>query len=201
MDGSAAYSDFEQVSRRNLRLIKASLDTRLSSTHMSEQRLIVLLDKVSFSVDIGNFADTCLSAANDQTLLITICLNWATSLTRFGHARIYLVIRLFRRWAKLNIGLERPILDFLASNPDLPPLQKANVYKLLAELVHSKNLSIGKYLQWLMAKGDVIGRKNKDGVCLYLIILVLCNNYRHIRPTWSGCVSFRSAACLIPRSI
>lgn len=189
------------MSQRNLRLIKASLDTRRSSTHISEQRLIVLLDKVSFSVDIGDFADTCLSAANDQTLLITICLNWATSLTRFGHARIYLVIRLFRRWAKLNIDLERPILDFLASNPDLTPLQKANVYKLLAELVHSKNLSIGRYLQWLMAKEDVIGRKNTNGVCLYLIQRVSSNVYRHIRPTCSGCLSFLSAACLILRSI
>lgn len=164
----ASVHHFEKISQRNLRLRRPSRNVGRFSISSSGRNLIALLDKVSFNVDFGTFADKCLATVYDRAQLITICLDWATSLARLGHGRTYFVARLFRRWAKLKVNLEQPILGFLASNPDLPQLQKTNIYRVLAELVHSKHLSVGRYLQWLMAKGAVTGRKNADGVRISL---------------------------------
>lgn len=167
-ESAASVQHFEKLSQRNFRLRRPSTNVARSSIRLSERNLITLLDKLSFDVDPRDFAHTCLATIYDHAQLITICLDWATSLTRFGHARTYFIIRLFRRLAKLDINLEQPILGFLASKPDLPQLQKANIYRVLAELVQSKNLSVGRYLQWLIAKGAITGHKNVDGVRIIL---------------------------------
>lgn len=166
-NGEVSVSYFEQICERNLRLRSPSLNLKRSSIHRSENDLIGLLDRVSFNIDIGTFANQCLAAVPDQVQLITLCLDWATTLARAGHARIYFVVRLFRRWAESKIDLETPILGFLATKRNLPQLQKANIYKLLAELVHSKNLSVGRYLQWLMARGTITSVDRTESVRIF----------------------------------
>lgn len=188
-----AVSYFEQISERNLRLRSPSLNLKRSSIHRSENDLICLLDRVSFNVDIGTFASQCLAAVPDQVQLITLCLDWATTLARSGHARIYFVVRLFRRWAKSKIDLEAPILGFLATKSNVPQLQKTNIYKLLAELVHSQNLSVGRYLQWLLARGTVTSVNTTESVRIFgWPSDGLANKHRRTRWICSGYLKFRS---------
>lgn len=129
-----------------------------------QQQLIALLDSIPVKVDIGNFADACMRAVTHHDLLIATCIDWATNIYRNGQARIYIVIRLLRRWAKNDIELDRPILEYLSTNPDLPPRQKTNIYRLVAELIHSEHFSVAKYLQWLMARGTLVRHDKSDQV-------------------------------------
>lgn len=159
------FVEVERLSRRNSRIKGPPMNHGCQYSGQScQQRLIALLDRVPVKIDIGHTADACIRTVTNHDLLITTCIDWATNIYRNGHARIYIVIRLLRRWAKTDIELDRPILEFLSTSPNLPPRQKSNIYRLVAELVHSKHFSVSKYLQWLMARGRLAGHDRSDQV-------------------------------------
>lgn len=162
--GVEMIPDFKRLCQRNLQLQKSAVGDVYYSQHAEQQQVIALLDELPPQADLGSMARTWLEKFKDRRLFISTCLCWATSPSRNGSFRIYVVVRLFRLWAKLHIEVEGPLLDFLAIHKIMPPLQKVNIYKVLAELVHSKNISVSKYLQRLMAKGSLAGCKNRDGV-------------------------------------
>lgn len=159
------FVEFERLSRRNSRIRRPPMQPGCRySAQSCKQRLIAFLDSVPVKNDIGHTADACMRTIIDHDLLITTCIDWATNIYRNGQTGIYMVIRLLRRWAKTNIELDRPILEFLSTNPNLPPRQKSNIYRLVAELIHSKHFSVAKYLQWLMARGTLAGHDKSDRV-------------------------------------
>lgn len=163
---TAAVSCFQRLSERNLRLQRPSMDKSRRIDCLYQQQLVALLDRLYAETSIWSFADECLKTYQDHTLLISTCLDWATSLARNGHARVYIVVRLFRRWAVHHVELEHPVFQFLATNPDLPHPQRAGVFQLLAELIHSNHLSVVVYFQWLIAKGVLANHKNTKAVSL-----------------------------------
>ena len=90
----------------------------------------------------------------DPSILIMTCLDWATSKFRCGSARVYLTVRLLRRWHRQGYNVDSLFLDFLAqihsasSNTDSDALKH-----LFAELSRSRTLSVSRYLQWLNVRG------------------------------------------------
>lgn len=159
-----AFVQYECLSRRNHRLAQPRNYQDLSMEQSSQQRLIAFLDDMPAAIDIRQISDACKKIVPDQNLLITTCLNWATNIFRNGRARIYIVVRLLRRWAKFDVDLDSPILTFLSTNLYLPQRQRFNLYRLLAELVRSNHFSVSRYLQWLMARGRLSGQKYSDQV-------------------------------------
>lgn len=180
--GMEMIPEFKRLCQRNLQLHHSAVDDLHYSQHAEQQQLIAVLDELPPQADLGSMARTCLEKFKDRSSIISTCLCWATSPTRGGSFRTYIVVRLFRMWAKLHVEVEGPLLDFLSIHINMPPLQKVNVFKVLAELVHSKNISVIKYLQRLMAKGTLAGCKSRDGVCA-------CYNYRN--SITKGCSHFR----------
>lgn len=180
--GVEMIPEFKRLCQRNLQLHQSAVDDLYYSQHAEQQQIIALLDDFPPQADLGSMARTCLETFKDRSSIISTSLCWATSPSRNGSFRIYTVVRLFRMWAKLHVEVEGPLLDFLPIHINMPLLQKVNVFKVLAELVHSKNISVSKYLQRLMAKGTLAGCKSRDGVCAYCV-------YRNYMT--KGCSHFR----------
>lgn len=152
-DIPASY--FEHVSRRNSRLVKTFVGQIWHATPSPRQELITLLDSNTEWPKIAKFTDSCLAAADNSGVLVVTCLEWASSLYRRGHARLYVAARMLRRWSRQGFDVEKPILDFFATNPDLAGLHSGNTYRLLAELIRSKHFLVGRYLQWLLSRGTL----------------------------------------------
>ena len=153
-DAVPAYC-FERVARRNGRLVKSFVGQSWRSMPTARQTLITLLDSTTDWAKIAKLTDGCLAAADDSGILVVTCLEWASSSYRHGHARVYTAARILRGWSKKGVELEKPIFDFLANSPGRAGLHKRNAYRLLAELIRSKHFLVGKYLQWLMARGTL----------------------------------------------
>lgn len=151
-------SGFRLLSRRNARLLTAWARQSQQVGRSSRQHIIKLLDSVAGGTKISGVVDTCLGITDNTNLLIGTCLEWASSLYRHGHSRIYIAARALRRWAKTGIDLHQPIFNFLATNPEAAETQTSSIYRIIAELIRSKHFSVGKYLQWLMARGTLTGR-------------------------------------------
>ena len=150
-------SCFEHVSRRNKRLIKYFVGQGWQATPSPRQRLITLLDSNLEWPKMAQATDECLATADNSSILVVTCLEWASSLYRHGQSRLYVAARILRRWSKKGVDLEKPILDFLTVTADLAGLHKGDAYRLLAELIRSKHFLVGGYLQWLMSRGTLNG--------------------------------------------
>lgn len=155
---------FESLSKRNYRLRNRSLNQRSRATKTHRQTIIANLDSLYDDPNFGEIAVACLGAIGDHDLLVRTCIEWSSSIYRHGHFKAYAAARLLRIWKRKGVNLQGPIFKFLAASSDVPGLQKRDVYKLLGELVRSQHLSVGKYLQWLIARGTLNDRHGPHSV-------------------------------------
>ena len=150
-----------QISRRN----KVIWDQASLPATTPKQRVIQLLDVVFDDVDIATLADACRSLMPDTNSLVTTFLQWGSSVYRTGMARVYLSIRLLRGLPIKMGGLHSPITAFLANGKEHVGLSRPNLFRILAELCRSKHLNVGRYLQWLMARGGTNVASLQNQVC------------------------------------
>ena len=150
-----------QISNRNKEIWgQASLP---AST--PKQQVIQLLDMVFDDVDVATLEDACRSLVPDTSSLVTTFLQWGSSVYRTGMARIYLSIRLLRALPIKMGGLDTPITTFLANCEEHVGLSRPSLFRILAELFRSKHLNVGRYLQWLMARGGTNVASLPNQVC------------------------------------
>ena len=168
------HSSFDSLSRRNWRLRDRSLSMISQATKSYRQKVVVCLDSLFDDQNFGETARVCLRVISDYDLLIRTCIEWSSSIYRYGRFRTYAGARLLRIWKRKGIDIQGPIFKFLASSSDVPGLQKSDVYRLLAELVRSQHLSAGKYLQWLIARGTLNGH-HEPQVVITIISMISCN--------------------------
>ncbi|KAF6237053.1 hypothetical protein HO173_004932 [Letharia columbiana] len=169
---SRLQSTFDSLSKRNWRLRNRSLNQSSQATKSHRQTIIVYLDSLYDHQSIGKIAGACLRVTGDYNLLVRTCIEWSSSVYRHGRFRAYAAARLLRIWKRKGVDLQGPIFNFLAASPDVPGLQKRDVYRLLAELFRSQHMSVSKYLQWLIARGTLDGYHdpNMEGPCdVYLL--------------------------------
>ena len=159
---------FESLWKRNLSLQKClTWQDQLRSN--SRQHLIAALDGLSGDCTLGDVAVACLRCAENNDVLVATCLEWASTVYRQGIFRVFAAVRLLRLWNKHGVELQRPIFGFLTARSNSKGLQKNNVYKLFAELVCSKHISVGRYLQWLIARGTLRSQPQPDRVSVVLL--------------------------------
>ncbi|KAF2021724.1 hypothetical protein BU24DRAFT_457677 [Aaosphaeria arxii CBS 175.79] len=144
----------EQLDFRTSRL-SSSPQLSSSTTHNSNRQMVALLDAVDYTskIPIDQLAGDCMEIITDARCLISLCLQWASSLYRDGLHRVYLATRLIRKWGHLGVDIDETILAFFQSAAPHVGCELHNVFKIIAELVRSKSFSVGKYLQWLIATG------------------------------------------------
>lgn len=117
------------------------------------QRIIRLLDFKQRALDIPSVSATCLDAVEDRGALVSSVLEWSATPFRSGLYRVYASVRLLRKWKRSGIDVDSHILSFLTEARGRASLNVDNVYHAISELVRSQTFSVGRYLQWLMAKG------------------------------------------------
>ncbi|OAX81386.1 hypothetical protein ACJ72_04276 [Emergomyces africanus] len=174
---------FEKLKARNTRVCRLKND-RGKSTRSPHQRLIQLLDS---SNDVHTICTECLNISRDYSILVSKIIEWASTTFRYGLARKYTAVRIFRRWKKAGIDIDFHLLSFLMQNHQKSGVQLLDVFHVICELVRSQSFSVAKYLQWLMARGVVSNisefpQKNVSGDIGLLGHLPACRLPNHI---WS----------------
>lgn len=161
-DRASNISDsIDNISRRNKQLRSESAKREITP----RQKVIQLLDTAFENFNITNLADACLALLDDIDTLVITCLQWGSSLYRFGDARVYLTARLLRKFGGSRNVLDKCITQFVATPAIHDGLSKPSLFRIFAELFRSKHLNAGKYLQWLMARGGALGTPAPDQVC------------------------------------
>ncbi|KAL8807364.1 MAG: hypothetical protein Q9182_000703 [Xanthomendoza sp. 2 TL-2023] len=150
--GASQLALFENVSKRNMRL-QALAGLSAESEVTTSQALLQAFDSMAPGVDLAKVALKTWEIAPDAQLLVRNCLYWSSSIYREGCARIYTAAGLLRGWSRMGIGIEAPILDFLAVDSKVADLEKGNLYRVIAELIRSKHFSVSNYLNWVIANG------------------------------------------------
>ncbi|KAF7591900.1 RNA polymerase II mediator complex subunit [Aspergillus hancockii] len=143
---------FQNLSERNSRL-QLPKSHRETAQRSPQQRVIQLFDSIRSAHDIASASAACLKTIEDKAVLIYKLLEWTATPFRYGLCRVYTGVRLLRRWKMSGIDIDSCILSFLAEAQITSPLNMDNIYHVISELVRSQTFSVGRYLQWLMARG------------------------------------------------
>ncbi|KAL8733619.1 MAG: hypothetical protein Q9166_002029 [cf. Caloplaca sp. 2 TL-2023] len=154
--GAPHLALFENIRERNIRL-QALAGSDPESEVATTQTLIQILDSMTPGVDIFKVASKMWEIAADTELLVRTCLCWSSSIYRTRCTRIYTAARLLRSWSELGVDVQSYILNFLTVDAKAAYLEKANLYRIISELIWSRHFSVGKYLNWLIANGLLRG--------------------------------------------
>lgn len=142
---------FQTLSERNTR-IQRPPNFKQATKSSPSQRIIRLLDSIRSAQHISTVSTACLDAMEDRALLVTKLMEWVATPFRHGICRVYVGVRLLRKWKATGIDIDDHILIFL-NKMSRKRLIMNNIYHAISELVRSQTFSVGRYLQWLMAKG------------------------------------------------
>ncbi|KAE8415119.1 mediator of RNA polymerase II transcription subunit 12 [Aspergillus pseudocaelatus] len=143
---------YQNLSERNSRL-QLPKNHRDTAERSPQQRVIQLFDSIRSAHDISSASAACLKTIEDKAVLISKLLEWTATPFRYGLCRVYTGVRLLRKWKMSGIDVDSYILSFLADVRVTSALNMENIYHIISELVRSQTFSVGRYLQWLMAKG------------------------------------------------
>ena len=125
-------------------------------THLFGRRAVLaLLDSLNDAANPVVVAQECLRLKVDPQILVSTALRWTSSLERCTIRRVYAATRLFRMWSRHDMDVQGLILGFLGTDPDPRRFSKSHLYRLCSELVCSGHFTISRYLQWLMAQGNL----------------------------------------------
>ena len=171
----------ERISKRNLRLLTTiSQPPGWRPPNTARQRLINILDTVQTNVHFSNVTEDCLQTVDDFDVLVATCLEWASSRNRDGDDRVYICTRLLRQCSKVRAELDTSIMRFIATTANFADLSIEKLYRLLAELLRSKHIAPGRYLSWLMARGNPGGHPTSaqvvQGLKLYHLTATLTSS-------------------------
>lgn len=157
----------EDIRRANIRALghTRSPDGKTSP----HQAIIRLLDSLHPPYDIRSLIEECQRACQDDILVATTVLEWSTSQFRSGQARIYLAVRILRRFHKVGLDIESILFNFVATNATGNGSSGVSVdaFKhVIGELSRSRTFSTSRYIQWLGTRGALQGTcftLDKDG--------------------------------------
>lgn len=143
---------FQGLAERNARVQRPRQPLQ-TAQHSPHQRIITLLDSIHSAHDISSVSPACLDAVDDRAALVSKLLAWLATPFRYGICRVYIGVRLLRKWKSTGIDVDGHVLAFLTQERDNKKLNMDNIYHAISELVRSQTFSVGRYLQWLMARG------------------------------------------------
>lgn len=166
---------FQNITERNAR-VQRPRHAKQPTQRSPHQRIIRLLDSIRSAHDISTVTVSCLDAIEDRGALVSKLLEWLATPFRHGICRVYVGVRLLRKWKSSGVDVDDFILAFLARSQDTRKLNMDNIYHAISELVRSQTFSVGKYLQWVMAKGATSRVSDgKQSVSIGFCILPLCS--------------------------
>ncbi|CRG82980.1 Mediator of RNA polymerase II transcription subunit 12 [Talaromyces islandicus] len=144
----------EIITTRNAR-VKKQKDCRQSIQRSPHQQIIKLLDTALSTYDVPALSLACLDAMKDREALVHETLEWAASRFRHGLVRVYITVRLLRKWKRLGMDIDGYIFSFIMKARSNNSIHMVNVQHVIVELIRSQTFSVSRYLQWLVARGAV----------------------------------------------
>jgi mediator of RNA polymerase II transcription subunit 12 len=150
---------------RNFHRPRSSKADIAASYQTPRQKLISLLDNQTPHVDVRALSVLTRDLVHDFNVLVSTLIEWSATLHRVGLSRIYIALRLLRHWKSEGIDLHPSIFSVMSDIRRLTILHPSNMYKLFGELVRSGLVSVGRYLQWLLARGRGGYSNESDAVC------------------------------------
>jgi mediator of RNA polymerase II transcription subunit 12, fungi type len=155
LDLNAAADSFvlEQFLSRNARLsITSGLDPSNSNTPC--QPIIGVLDCASSPFNIRQIGQDCRAVCEDMDLLVDVILRWSTTRFRAGSHRAHLAVELLK-FCRSEVDIHSAVIRFLASQESWTSCHTPSLRLLISELVRSQVFSLGRYLQWVTARGGL----------------------------------------------
>lgn len=146
---------FQILADRNARVQRPN-DHRTTAQRSQQQRVIYLLDSIQSTYDYNFLCTECLVTAEDRVSLVMTLLDWIATPYRHGVFRVFTGVRLLREWKAIGIDIDSHIFAFLLRARNNNKLVMGSVYHVISELVRSQTFSVGRYLQWLIAR-NVVG--------------------------------------------
>lgn len=149
-------SAIDNISARNDAL-SSTAETDTKPRYTPRRMLLEALDEflldLSQPSELQNLSATCLECdlAHDQT--IATVLRWGATMYRCGEHRVYVVIRLLRKWKTAGLDTDSALLSFLEQEQSDKIIEQGQIFKIIAELCRSHHFAVGKYMQWLIASG------------------------------------------------
>lgn len=143
---------FQNLAERNAR-VQAPKCQQETAQRSPQQRVIHLFDSIRSTHEISSTSSECLKTIEDKSILVSKLLEWSATPFRYGLCRVYTGVRLLRKWKMSGVDIDSYILSFLAGTKATSTLNMENIYHIISELVRSQTFSVGRYLQWLMARG------------------------------------------------
>lgn len=143
----------ESITTRNMRVKKHNDCRQLQRS--PHQQIIKLLDATLSTYDIPALSHACLDAMKDREALVHETLEWAGSRFRHGLVRVYITVRLLRKWKRLGLDIDGHIFSFIMKARGNNTIQMTNIHHAIVELIRSQTFSVSRYLQWLVARGAV----------------------------------------------
>lgn len=145
---------YQSLLARNLRVQKAKDCSQLAE-RSPKQQSIRFLDASRSVYDMVALSHACLTTVADRAVLVSALLEWTATSFRHGLVRVYIAARLLRKWKKSGMDLDGLVLSFLSNRHSKSTTNLGNVYHVIVELIRSQTFSVGRYLQWLVARGAV----------------------------------------------
>lgn len=163
----------ERLNSRNQRLLKSSRKTAVSSRSLAA-RVFQKLDSVDFAtpVRMEDLSYECMEIISNAPRLISVLLQWASSCYREGSHRLYLAVRLLRKWSHIGADVYDGVISFFQSMSWTVTGDMYILLRIVAELVRSKHFSAGRYLQWLIATGSLGGESDLSSVSIANVTFV-----------------------------
>jgi mediator of RNA polymerase II transcription subunit 12, fungi type len=155
LDPNAAADSFvlEQFLSRNAILsVTSALDSPESKT--SYQAVIDAIDCACSPFNIRQIEKDCRAACDDMDLLVEVILRWSTTRFRAGIHRAYLAVELLKL-CQNEVDIDSAVIRFLASLESWTSCHTPSLRLLVSELVRSQVFSLGRYLQWVTARGGL----------------------------------------------
>jgi mediator of RNA polymerase II transcription subunit 12, fungi type len=155
LDLNSAGDSFvlEQFVSRNARLsVTSGLDSSQSST--PRQAVLCVLDCASSPFNIRQIEQDCQAACDDMDVLVEVILEWSTTRFRAGGHRAYLGVELLKL-CQNEVDIDSAVIRFLASQESWTSCHTLSLRLFISELVRSQVFSLGRYLQWVTARGGL----------------------------------------------
>ena len=155
---------FDSLARKNERLAGRCAQGTLGAERSPRQNVIHLLDAAKAPHNFAILSSDCCSAFINRTELAVTVLEWASTRFREGSSRTYVALRLLRRWHKGGMELDSAITQILAISARSPTIDRRALFHIISELVRSQSLSLGRYMQGLMARGTLNGKQSVSSI-------------------------------------
>ncbi|KAL5606705.1 hypothetical protein BROUX41_003101 [Berkeleyomyces rouxiae] len=170
-DDSACMTALNAINARNHWLLASNTTTQSTG----RQELIRLLDATMLTPPADVAIQRCWNLANDKLVLAQTLLEWGTSAHRPGFSKVYVAVRFLREGARMGIDVTCAVLDFIDTIPETANDRKQSLYILVSELVRSGDLSVSRYIAWLLTQGGVMEQSQIDqgGPCITRLLVEL----------------------------